>query len=45
VYSSTDLTTWSIVQDNIVGTGADITCVDTRYLTAPIVYYRVQVHL
>ena len=43
--SSTDLATWTVVQDNIPGTGADVTVVDTRYITSPKVFYRIQVHL
>ena len=43
--SSYDLVNWAIIQDNIAGTGTNITTVDTRYLTSPNVYYRVHVHL
>lgn len=45
VVASSDLTNWQTVQDNIPGTGQDVSVVDTRYLpNLTAIYYRVQVY-
>ncbi len=43
--STSDLSTWETVEDNIPGTGGDITVVDHRYIPlVPAVFYRVLVY-
>jgi len=44
VDASTDLTTWSTVQDNIPGVNADVTIPDRRYVPGNTLYYRVSVY-
>jgi hypothetical protein len=42
--SSSDLTSWTTIEEGILGTGTNITVTDTRYLVSPQIYYRVQVN-
>ncbi len=45
VDTSGDLLTWQTLQDNIAGTGGDVTVSDNRFLSGtPQVYYRVAVY-
>ena len=45
VESSSDLVNWEVVEDNLAGTGADLTVTDTRYLPdLKEIFYRVLVY-
>jgi hypothetical protein len=45
VQSSYDLANWDVVEDNLAGTGTDLTVIDTRYLPGLTeIFYRVLVY-
>ena len=45
VDSSTDLSNWAVVQDNIAGTGANVTVIDVNYFPGtPEAFYRIAVY-